>query len=495
MIKKILKLKNVGLYALEPISNCKDWNGEFRKNTIIYGENGTGKTTLSLLFTSLKGNNEILREKSTIGTDGVQEVSILSQDNTKYRYENSAWQNHLTDIEIFDTHFIEDNVYIGSSLSDSNQSNLFDIVVGKKGLEIQEELKESYEIRKDWNRIKETLKTRLSSESDLPDEVIKDINKEIEHSNFEVRFRTNHINELQIKLGEYSKSVFGNHIGLINKCLKRFIPHIQLQKFSKKHTGEKQFVSYFLSVDGEIVGFEKKKGIKQRSIKYSLSEGDKSAFAFAFFLSQLEKIDLQNKIIVFDDPLSSFDQSRRQKTISELVKISKNCKQLFVFTHQVDFAKMLSRKLDKTSTISLKIQKKSNKSTIVFHDIEAETLDDIFKDITVLNDYISNGAENELEKREVIRCIRPTIEGIIRIKFFKEIKHDEWLGDMIKKIREAKGDDKLYRLQSFVDEIAEVNDYSKESHHSDPTKPSDKVISDEELRLYVSQALSLFDKI
>jgi wobble nucleotide-excising tRNase len=495
MIKKILKLKNVGLYALNPLATCKNWNGEFKKNTIIYGENGTGKTTLSLLLASLKGDNEILRQKSTIGTDGVQEVVIRSQDNMEYIYKNGSWQNHFTDIEIFDIHFIEDNVYIGSSLLDSNQVNLFDIVVGQKGLEKQEELKESYEIKKDWNKMKEVLKARLSSESDLSDEVIKDINKQIEYLNFEIRFRTNHIKQLQLELGEYSKSVFDKDIQLINKYLKKFTPHIQLEKFSKKHAGEKQFVSYSLSVNGEIVDFERKRSARKRSFKYSLSEGDKSAFALAFFLAQLEKIDLKDKIIVFDDPLSSFDQSRRHKTTSQLVRISERCKQLFVFTHHIDFAKMLSRKLEKASTVSLKIQKKSNQSIIMLHDIEAETLGDLFKDITVLNDYMSNGVKNELEKREVIRCIRPTIEGIMRIKFFKEIKHDEWLGDMIKKIREASEQDRLYRLQSFLDEIADVNDYSKEFHHCDPTEPSDNIISDEELRSYVGQTLRLIDKI
>lgn len=495
MIKKILKLQNIGLYAANPIVTCADWNGEFKKNTIIYGENGTGKTTLSLLFSSLKGDNEILRQKDTIGADGIQEASILLQDNTEYRYKNGSWQKHLEDIEIFDIHFIEDNVYIGSSLSDSNQVNLFDIVVGQKGLEIQEKLKEAYEIRKYQNGAKESLRFCLSSESNLSNETIKDIKEQIENHNFEIRAFTRYINSLQRELGEYSSSVFDKDIQLINKYLKKFTPHIQLGEFSKKHAGEKQLVSYSLLVNGEVVNFERKSSSRKRSFKYSLSEGDKSAFALAFFLAQLEKTDLKDKIIVFDDPLSSFDQARRYATVNQLIRISERCKQLFVFTHHIDFAKVLSRRLERNSTISLKIQKKSNQSSITYHDIEAETLDDLFKDITVLNDYISNGAKNELEKREIARCIRPTIEGIMRIKFFGDIKHNEWLGDMIKKIRESNENDRLYRLRSLLEEISDVNEYSKEFHHCDPTESLDSMISDEELRFYVSQTLRLIDKI
>jgi AAA15 family ATPase/GTPase len=90
MIKKILQLKNVGSYRENPIENCTDWNGEFKKNTIIYGENGVGKTTLSLLMGSLKGNTQILREKISFGSDGTQSASILLDDNSKCVYKNGS---------------------------------------------------------------------------------------------------------------------------------------------------------------------------------------------------------------------------------------------------------------------------------------------------------------------------------------------------------------------------------------------------------------------
>ena len=110
-----------------------------------------------------------------------------------------------------------------------------------------------------------------------------------------------------------------------------FTPHIQLQKFSKIGDNIKQLVSYSLSVSGETVGFPDMKDGSKRTIKYTLSEGDKSAFAFAFFLAKLSTEDISQKIIVFDDPISSFDQSRKNATINRLVKISKECRQFFVF--------------------------------------------------------------------------------------------------------------------------------------------------------------------
>lgn len=226
-----------------------------------------------------------------------------------------------------------------------------------------------------------------------------------------------------------------------------------------------------------------------------MSEGDKSAFAFAFFLAKLSTEDISQKMIVFDDPISSFDQSRKNATINRLVKISKECRQFFVFTHDIYFARAISRQLESSNTINLKIKKSDNKSRIAFHDIEQETLSSIFKDINVLNEYLTNGADDEFKKREVIRCIRPIIEGILRIKYFNVIKRDEWLGDMINKIRNSSSGDRLFKLKNILDDIIEVNNYSKEFHHSDSSNPWGDIILDEELRLYVNKTLSLIDTI
>jgi wobble nucleotide-excising tRNase len=496
MIKKILQLKNVGSYRENPIENCTDWNGEFKKNTIIYGENGVGKTTLSLLMGSLKGNTQILREKISFGSDGTQSASILLDDNSKCVYKNGVWDKNMPNIEIFDIHFIEDNIYVGSSISNSNRQNLFGIIAGKRGLDLHKKLQEEHSRKDFWMKERNELKYKLRyAKSHLTQKEFDKLKEEINSVTSEIKFASNGIGMFNIELGEYLQSIFDERIEVINQFLNFFTPHIQLQKFSKVSANIKQLVSYSLSVNGETVGFPNMKGGSQRTIKYTLSEGDKSAFAFAFFLAKLSTEDISQKIIVFDDPISSFDMSRKTATINRLIRISRECKQFFVFTHDIYFAREISRKLESNNTINLQIKKRDNKSTVAFHDIEQETLTAIFKDINVLNEYLSNGADNEFKKREVIRCIRPIIEGILRIKYFNVIRRDEWLGNMIDKIRNSSSGDRLFKLKNILDDIIEVNDYSKEFHHSDPSNPWGDIILDEELRLYVNKTLSLIDEI
>ncbi|MGP8214484.1 MAG: hypothetical protein ACLQQ4_02865 [Bacteroidia bacterium] len=98
-------------------------------------------------------------------------------------------------------------------------------------------------------------------------------------------------------------------------------------------------------------------------------------------------------------------------------------------THDLTFANDFSRKLD-YSCNNLKIDFKGDTSQIIKHEIEKESLTGVFKDLTVLHEYLITGATNDVVRRDIARCIRPVLEGIFRIKFFREIKRTEWLGNI-----------------------------------------------------------------
>ena len=116
--------------------------------------------------------------------------------------------------------------------------------------------------------------------------------------------------------------------------------------------------------DGDItinyLGVSPKKGIQ-----YSLSEGEKTALAFAYFLSKYKHEIIDNKdakqedyIIIIDDPVSSLDENRLFSTAiiiqdflmpkaivtgkGEDKVISWNgSKQLFIFSHNIVFLKFM----------------------------------------------------------------------------------------------------------------------------------------------------------
>lgn len=494
MIKKILKIKGVGKYYDYKI-NRELWDGELNKENVIYGENGTGKTTLTLILRSLSGKNNLIQRKKTFGFVGDQEVNLLDDSNIKYEFKGSKWNNVLSDIEVFDIHFIEDNIYTGSIHGRNSQSNLFEIIVGEEGLKLKRKSNDIFKLLEENRRDRKKNANQLKLQKDKLNENEKEVlSKQIKTLDTEHKQIVVQLKEIQKELGEYTKNVFDKYIQVLNEKLKFFTPYIEIKKFSKTTGRGNQYVSYFLMVSGHQVGFEENSHVRA-SFKYTLSEGDKSALAFSFFLTKLHFTTLTNKIVVFDDPISSFDYARKNSTINQLLKLSKVCNQLITLTHDINFAKDLCKRIGYNKVKSLKILRQGTGNVITTHDIEKETLSGVFKDIEVLNNHILYGSNSDLEKRETIRCIRPILEGILRIKFFRDIKFNEWLGDVIRKINESEEGDRLFRLKSIVDEISEINDYSKGFHHSDPTTAWGEIINDEELLIYVNRTIKLIDKI
>lgn len=494
MIKKIIKIKGVGKYLDYKITRDV-WDGELNKETVIYGENGAGKTTLTLIFRSLTGKNNLILKKKSFGYAGDQEIILLDELNNAYEFKSSKWDQYQPNIEVFDVHFIEDNIYTGSIHEKNSQSNLFEVIVGEEGLKLKKKSDDIYRLRNENRHKRRLLANQLKFQKNTLDQSEKEfLNKEISVLDSDFKQIISHLKGTQKELGEYSKNIFDKYVEIINEKLKFFTPYIEIKKLSKKTGHGKQYVSYFLLVGGYQVGFGENSKVRA-SFKYTLSEGDKSALAFSFFLAKLHFTTITDKIIIFDDPISSFDYARKSSTINQLAKLAKECNQLIILTHDINFAKDLCKRFGYNKVKSLKIIRKGMDSVIAMHDIEKETLSGVFKDIEVLNNYIMSGSNTDLEKREVIRCIRPIVEGILRIKFFRDIKFNEWLGDVIRKVNKSQEGDRLYRLRSIVDEISEINDYSKGFHHSDPTSVWGEVINDEELRIYVNRTLKLIDKI
>ncbi|OXB10248.1 hypothetical protein B0A81_04380 [Flavobacterium plurextorum] len=108
-------------------------------------------------------------------------------------------------------------------------------------------------------------------------------------------------------------------------------------------------------------------GKQKNKIDTSLSEGEKTALAFAYFVSKLrvEKLEsnnvgFQDCIIVIDDPISSLDDNRLFQTanlIDSLLFYSSNDtnhypKQLFVLSHNITFIKYLSNALKGNDKLS-----------------------------------------------------------------------------------------------------------------------------------------------
>ncbi len=302
----------------------------------------------------------------------------------------------------------------------------------------------------------------------------------------------------QVQLDTYSTTVFASYATKINHYLQIFAPYLEIRDFNSGYVGSSRepMVKYALHINGNEIKLEDSP--THPSFKYSLSEGDKSALALSFFLTKLELDgNIQDKIIVFDDPISSFDLNRKSATISKLVQYGQQVKQLFVFTHNLIFASEFWKSANQVActTQCSSIAYLGNTSCIVEYDIDTESLSSILKDSLRIKDYLTNGCITDQDRRSIARCLRPALESYFHLKFFDLVSQNNWLGNFIDMVRNATTTDPYYRLQTNLSDMMDINDYSKKYHHRFNANNETEPVMDAELRNYCQRTLNLIQVI
>jgi len=139
MIQQIKKITGTGKFLN---THHQDGVKDFEKFNLIYGDNGSGKTTLALIFQSLRGNNELLARKRSFDISVLQEINIITNQlqNPEYSFQKNKWNQFLPNIEIFDVHFINENIYTGLEIQNTHKKNLFEVILGQQGITLKNEI-------------------------------------------------------------------------------------------------------------------------------------------------------------------------------------------------------------------------------------------------------------------------------------------------------------------------------------------------------------------
>lgn len=76
-----------------------------------------------------------------------------------------------------------------------------------------------------------------------------------------------------------------------------------------------------------------------------LSEGERTAVSFCYFLTQLaaEGRKVEDLVLIIDDPISSLDTAARTYAYSLMTRMTKKCAQVIVLTHNTSFMNMVKR--------------------------------------------------------------------------------------------------------------------------------------------------------
>lgn len=225
--------------------------------------------------------------------------------------------------------------------------------------------------------------------------------------------------------------------------------------------------------------------LAQPSFKNTLSAGDRSTLALAFFLAQLEQDPGRaQKIVVLDDPFTSQDEFRRLNTIFEIKRLGADVTQVVLLSHDPHFLKQLWDRLQPDERKTIRLGRVGPENTaIVSWDIE-EALKTVHRaNIEALLAF-HNMAEGN--PREAVLKMRTVLETHCLYLYPTLFDGVDTLGVIVGKIRNAGATHPLFGIYAELDEI---NEYSKRYHHGENPGAALEAIDDAALKGFVRRTL------
>lgn len=279
----------------------------------------------------------------------------------------------------------------------------------------------------------------------------------------------NAIGEVRAKFKEFSDKYFS----YIELYIEKFCPSLEMKIQSSRST-------YDLRVGDVLCGFEVQ--YKDRDRLTELSEGEKQAIAIAFFLALLaETHQKDKKIVVFDDPITSFDAGKRKMCAEYILREVIPFQQTFIFTcdplFRVYCLKSIGRKFGEERSFYYIL--KSASSSIHHRTDRQTTIYAIFK-----------------SEFQTINTALGTDENIItygqKLRYCIEEVKDKYLGyshDSLENVLTQVKSSNMDKLKVSIDDLLEIYSYCNTgglAHY-----PRDGQTSWGELKIYINRYLKL----
>jgi len=131
VIDRFQLLRNVGQFDSVSVNSQL----VFSKLTLIYAENGRGKTTLAAIMRSLgSGDGQYITERRRLSATHPPHV-VLSI-GSPYNFQNGQWSNTYSHVAVFDDAFVAENVCSGVEISAEHRQNLHELILGSQGVSL-----------------------------------------------------------------------------------------------------------------------------------------------------------------------------------------------------------------------------------------------------------------------------------------------------------------------------------------------------------------------
>src|SRR5216683_291798 len=132
MINRLQLLRNIGSFD----SVAEGANIPLARLTLVYAENGRGKTTLAAVLRSLATGDPIpIAERHRLAAVHPPHA-VLDCDGgpPAAMFRDNAWSRTLPNVVVFDDVFVDENVYSGLVVGADHRQNLHELILGAQGV-------------------------------------------------------------------------------------------------------------------------------------------------------------------------------------------------------------------------------------------------------------------------------------------------------------------------------------------------------------------------
>jgi len=280
---------------------------------------------------------DLLKDKWKLLSDAIAIPPAEGDVNEAY-YKEDVWNNYIPSKKNLEFFINKVNLAIDSKIKDIEHPLDHDIQLNEqiqsyRGFcecfsKIDEIIKRHNIFCKGQETIKEQAEEALKLDVAVNNkELYKELKdkkeqkeKELEDYKAELDKLPQEIKSIKAKISKISPSKKN-----INKHLRGYLGHDKLQLGMEDG-------SYFI-----MRGKDKSSA--------PLSEGEKTALAFCYFITSLNKTNLKNTIIVVDDPISSLDSRYLHYAFNFMKEKTRDAEQVFILTHNFYFFKACKKNI------------------------------------------------------------------------------------------------------------------------------------------------------
>jgi wobble nucleotide-excising tRNase len=224
------------------------------------------------------------------------------------------------------------------------------------------------------------------------------------------------------------------------------------------------------------------------SFRNTLSSGDRSTLALAFFFAALDQDpDLDNKVVVIDDPITSLDDHRSLTTVQEMRRLAETAAQVIVLSHSKPFLCSIWQGADKDIGTAIRITRDGNGSTVQPWNVNEDCITEHDRRHALLRNYIDSSVP---DNRKVAEALRPVIEAFVRVAYPENFPPGSLLGPFLNICEQRLGTPRQILDQTNIQELKDLLEYANRFHHDSNPAWETAVVNDNQLLGFVRRTLA-----